>query len=135
MLDVLGANYYWNNQWVHRGRALSPDDPRSRPLSALLAALHARYGRPLFLAETSIEGEGRAAWLRGVAEQVRDAMCAGVPVEGICLYPVLSHPGWSNGRMCPNGLFEMEPRHGRRPVHAPTAAELRLQQAAFKALL
>src|SRR3954447_15215000 len=134
MLDVLGANYYWNNQWVHRGRALSPDDPRSRPLSALLAALHARYGRPLFLAETSIEGEGRAAWLRGVAEQVRHAMCAGVPVEGICLYPVLSHPGWSNGRVCPNGLFEMQPRHGRRPVHAPMAAELRRQQAAFAAM-
>jgi hypothetical protein len=62
-------------------------------------------------------------------------MCAGVPVEGICLYPVLSHPGWSNGRMCPNGLFEMEPRHGRRPVHAPMAAELRRQQAAFEALI
>ena len=116
MLDVLGANYYWNNQWVDRGRTLSPNDSRREKLSALLAALHARYGRPLFLAETSIEGEGRAAWLRGVAEEVRAAICAGVPVEGVCLYPVLSHPGWSNGRMCPNGLFEMEPRHGRRPA-------------------
>src|SRR4051794_39303433 len=90
MLDVLGANYYWNNQWVHRGRALSPDDSRRKKLGALLAALHARYRRPLFVAETSIEGEGRATWLRGVAEEVRAAMAAGVPIEGICLYPVLS---------------------------------------------
>src|SRR4051794_34931546 len=45
MLDVLGANYYWNNQWVDRGRTLSPNDFRREKLSALLAALHARYGR------------------------------------------------------------------------------------------
>jgi hypothetical protein len=46
---------------------------------------------------------------------------------------VLSHPGWDNDRYCPNGLLEMEPRHGRRPVHAPLARELRLQQAEFAA--
>jgi len=132
MLDVVGANYYWNNQWVHRGRALTLDDARRTRLRALVASLQARYGRPLFLAETSIEGEGRAAWLRGVAEEVHAAIRGGVPVEGICLYPVLSHPGWSNGRMCPNGLFEMAPRHGRRPVHTPIAAELRRQQALFE---
>ena len=31
MLDVVGVNYYWNNQWVHRGRALTLDDPRRKP--------------------------------------------------------------------------------------------------------
>ncbi|HEY0206868.1 MAG TPA: hypothetical protein VGC15_22280, partial [Acetobacteraceae bacterium] len=134
MLDVLGANYYWNNQWVHRGRALAPTDPRRKPLSALLAALHARYDRPLFLAETGIEGDKRADWLRSVATEVQAAVHAGVPMEGVCLYPVLSHPGWSNGRMCPNGLFEMQPRHGLRPVYDPLAAELRQQQALFEAL-
>ena len=52
-----------------------------------------------------------------------------VPVEGgVCLYLVPSHPGWDH-RHCPNGLFEMEPRHdGRRPVRAPLAAEFRLQR-------
>ena len=60
---------------------------------------------------------------------------AGVPVEGICLYPVLSHPGWDDERYYPNGLLEMEPRHdGRRPVHAPLARELRRQQAGLAAL-
>lgn len=133
MLDVLGANYYWNNQWVHRGRALALDDPRRRPLRDLLAAVHVRYGRPLFLAETSIEGDGRAAWLRHVAEEVGGALRSGVPMEGICLYPVLSHPGWRNGRLCRNGLFELHPLHGLRPVHEPLAAELRRQQSLFGA--
>ena len=54
-----------------------------------------------------------------------------MPVEGICLYPVLSHPGWDNDRYCPNGLLEMEPKHGRRPVHQPLARELRRQQQEF----
>ena len=134
MLDVLGANYYWNNQWVHGGHALAPTDPRRKPLSALLTALHARYGRPLFLAETGIEGDKRADWLRSVAAEVQAAVRAGVPMEGVCLYPVLSHPGWSNGRMCPNGLFEMLPRHGLRPVYAPLAAELHRQQGLFEAM-
>ena len=49
---------------------------------------------------------------------------------------MLSHPGWDDDRYCPNGLFEMEPVGGgrRRPVHAPLAAELQLQQDLFAVL-
>ncbi len=66
---------------------------------------------------------------------MRGAIRAGVPMEGMCLYPVLSHLGWDDDRYCPNGLFELEPRHGgRRPVHAPLAQEVRRQQAEFAAL-
>ncbi len=66
---------------------------------------------------------------------MREAVRRGVPVEGVCLYPVLSHPGWDDERYCANGLFEMEPHHDdRRPVHAPLAAELRHQQGLFAVL-
>ncbi len=144
VFDVVGVNYYWNNQWscagewlpeghwLCEGEPLSPFDPRTRPLHALLAAVHERYGRPLFLSETSIEGDLRAAWLRYIGGEVREALRRGVPVEGVCLYPVLSHPGWDDDRYCANGLFEMEPlRNGHRPVHEPLAAELRWQQRLF----
>ena len=134
LLDVVGVNYYWDNQWEHGGGPISPFDPRARPLHALLAAVHARYGRPLFLAETSIEGELRASWLRHVAGEVREAVRRGVPVEGVCLYPVLSHPGWEDDRYCPNGLLEMAARDGRRIEHAPLAAELRCQHRLFGVL-
>lgn len=147
MLDVLGINYYWNNQWACDGQWLLPDqwscegdplspfDPRHRPLQDLLALVHARYGRPVFVAETSIEGDKRAAWLDHVGLQVRAALRAGVPVQGICLYPVLSHPGWEDNRYCANGLLEMGENQstGPRPVHAPLAAELRRQQQLFEA--
>ncbi len=144
-LDVVGVNYYWNNQWLCQkaqqiegqwlcdGEPMSPFDPRTRPLRALLADVHARYGRPLLIAETSIEGDHRAGWLRHVATEARAAVRAGVPLEGLCLYPVLSHPGWEDDRYCANGLLEMEVRDGRRVEHAPLAAELRRQQRLFAA--
>jgi hypothetical protein len=133
MLDIIGVNYYWNNQWLHEGEreAVLPSDPRHRPLRELLVAVNARYRRPIFMAETSIEGEERAPWLRYIGEEVRAAMRAGVPLEGICLYPVLSHPGWDDGRYCPNGLFELLPEGTSRPVHAPLASELKEQQRLF----
>lgn len=139
ILDAIGVNFYWNNQWwLHEGRDAAPlsvFDERWVPLRDLLAKVHRQYRRPIFLAETSIEGHRRGLWLRYVSEEVREAIRAGVPVEGICLYPVLSHPGWDDDRYCPNGLLEMEHRHGRRAVYAPLAQELRRQQADFAALL
>jgi hypothetical protein len=132
--DVQGVNYYWNNQWEHRGRTIRMGRPRHRPFRELLAENYARYGRPLFISETSIEGTPRPAWLRYVGEEVRAAIRAGIPVEAICLYPVVSHLGWVNDRYCPNGLFEMHPVNGRRPVVAPLAAELARQQAMFEAM-
>jgi hypothetical protein len=137
IIDIVGVNYYWNNQWLHGGEreAVLPADPLHRPLRLLFADVYARYRRPIFLAETSIEGDERAPWLRYVCEEVRAAMRAGVPIEGICLYPVLSHPGWDDDRYCPNGLFELQPDGDRRPVHAPLAEELREQQRLFDALL
>lgn len=136
MIDVIGVNYYWNNQWLHGGerQPVLPSDPGHRPLRDLLAEIYARYRRPIFMAETSIEGEQRAPWLRYIGEEVRAAIRVGVPVEGICLYPVLSHRGWDNDRYCPNGLFELHPSDGRRPVHASLAAELREQQRMFRGM-
>lgn len=148
-IDAVGVNFYWNNQWLYpdapRPADAGPDwrpsrdplsvyDPRWRPFRDMLAEVHARYRRPVFVAETSIEGAPRAAWLQHVCEEVRAALRMGVPVEGICLYPVLSHPGWDDDRYCPNGLFELETRQERRVVHAPLAAELHRQQAVFGAL-
>ncbi len=137
-VDVMGVNFYWNNQWEHQGSygmPLSPYDERWRPLRHLLADVHERYQRRLFVAETSCEGNRRAFWFSYVAEEVREALRMGLPVEGICLYPVMSHLGWDNDRYCDNGLLELESHHGRRMVHAPLAQELRRQQAEFAALL
>ncbi|WP_156679450.1 glycosyltransferase family 4 protein [Sphingomonas profundi] len=128
LLDIVGVNYYHNNQWIHGGPPIDRRHPLYRPFHRLLAETHARYGRPIFIAETGIEGDARPEWLAYVCEEVRRAIALGVPVAGICLYPVLDHPGWDDGRYCPNGLLHDEGLAPRR-AYAPLARELARQQA------
>jgi beta-glucosidase/6-phospho-beta-glucosidase/beta-galactosidase len=133
LLDVVGVNYYCHNQWRHGGGPIAWDgsDADYLPFSRLLAANHARYGRPILIAETGIEAELRPVWLRSVCDEVAVAMAAGVPVEGICLYPVMNHPGWDDERHCPNGLIDYDRASFRRHVHQPLADELARQHERF----
>lgn len=129
-LDVIGVNYYFNNQWIHGEGPIDVGHPLYRPFRYLLIDTYARYGRPIFVAETGTEAERRPSWLAYVCAEVEAAMQAGVPVEGICLYPVLDHPGWDDERYCPNGLLQLD-----RTVHAPLATELAHQRQRFERLL
>ena len=89
-MDIVGVNYYLHNQWVDGDLPVAVDHADYCPLSQLLADVYDRYRRPMFLAETGIEGDVRPAWFRVVGHEVAQARQAGVPVEGICLYPVLT---------------------------------------------
>ncbi len=124
-LDVVGVNYYWNNQWIHGGPPIDVDHALHRPLSDLLVEVAARYDRPVMLAETGTEGARRAAWFDHVMTQTHHARRRGVRVEGVCLYPIADHPGWDDDRMCPNGLLGADPSSGTRDVHVPLARMLR----------
>jgi beta-glucosidase/6-phospho-beta-glucosidase/beta-galactosidase len=104
-----------------------PSDPRYRHVRDMLAEIHQRYGRPVFVAETGIEDESRPAWLRYMGNEVAGAPAAGVPVEGLCLYPVLNHPGWDDDRHCHNGMLDYADDSGHREVYAPLARELKRQ--------
>lgn len=98
-LDILGFNYYYDNQkdiscpmclpWANESA-----DPRWRPLRSLFEEVWTRYGRPIALTETSHAGEHRPNWLGFVAEECAAAMRAGIPIWGICLYPILDRPDW-----------------------------------------
>jgi hypothetical protein len=123
-LDIIGLNYYPNNQWIYRGPALTPEHPSYRPLRDLIAEVFQRYHRPMFIAETGAEGVVRPAWLRYVCHEVRAALDAGLPVHGICLYPIVDHPGWVDERHCPNGLWDYPAPDGHRPIYEPLAREL-----------
>lgn len=127
----MGLNFYPSNQWIYHGRKLKWTEPLYRPLRELLADVYARYGRPLIISETGTEGKDRPLWFRYVVEEVYAAMQAGVPIQGICLYPILNHPGWDNDRYCPNGLWDYADSNGERSIYTPLAEELRRQQARF----
>lgn len=132
-LDILGINYYSDNQWYLGGPTIERGHPDYRPFAGILAELHQRYARPLLIAETGAEGDQRAEWLRYVSDQVELARERGVPVEGICLYPILDYPGWEDDRHCPTGLLGFADHSGRRPVDADLAEELKRQQLRFVA--
>ena len=136
-LDVVGVNYYVHNQWYYpggHGSMISPSSPRSRPLHELLEEVNRRYRRPVFIAETGIEDEARPAWLTYVAHEAREALRKGVDLQGICLYPVVNHPGWEDDRHCHNGLWDYADDDGVRPIYVPLARSITRQRRAIERL-
>jgi hypothetical protein len=133
-LDILGLNFYPHNQWVYnlkgirrigKFQPLSRKHPSYRPFRQMLDEIDKRYHRPIFIAETGAEGRPRAGWFRYVCEEVDAAVNAGVPVHGICLYPILNHPGWLDDRHCHNGLWDYPNSRGERKIYKPLADELK----------
>jgi beta-glucosidase/6-phospho-beta-glucosidase/beta-galactosidase len=131
-LDIIGVNYYSNNQWVHGSPPMHRMDPLYRKFRHILNGVYNRYRRPLFVSETGIEGDERPDWLRYISEEVRAAVEMGVPVEGICLYPIVNHPGWDDERHCHNGLWDYPNARGEREIYQPLADELRQQRVLFE---
>lgn len=118
-LDVIGVNFYHANQWEHPDRRLrwedTPRDRRWAPLRRLLGEVYDRYGRPLFIAETSHFGAGRARWLAEVTDEVARTRATGVPVEGLCLYPIIDRPDWDDpDHWHHSGLWDLRPAAGAR---------------------
>jgi hypothetical protein len=128
-LDIMGVNFYYNNQWIDGGRPVHLGEGLHRPLHELLAWAYNRYRRPFFIAETGTESGGRAPWLHYVCDEVAEARENGTPVEGVCLYPILNHLGWDDDRHCHNGMFCGVAPNGARTVDVRLAAELKRQQS------
>jgi len=127
-IDVIGVNFYDRNQWWNHGNTIRRGEPEYRPFREILAEVHERYQVPLFVSETGTENEDRPDWLAYIAAEVRAAIVSGVPVHGICLYPILNHPGWDDDRHCYNGLWDYPEPDGSRQIYQPLADELERQQ-------
>ncbi|MDB5868179.1 MAG: glycosyl transferase group 1 [Polaromonas sp.] len=138
-LDIVGINYYHDNQWAfHGGKPLlwHLKDPRRKPLHELVDSVWQRYHAPMLIAETSHVGEGRGQWLDDVARQVMRCRQRGMPVEGVCLYPIIDRHGWDDFSHWHNsGLWEVgqpQPAPGQglqeRILCQPYAEQLRRWQ-------
>ncbi len=134
-LDLLGFNFYYNNQWVYEQDRLqweAPRDPRWIPLAQLLTNAYRRYNRPICLSETSHLGQGRGDWIMYVANEVRDAIDLGVDVHGVCLYPIIDRPNWDRlGQYHHSGLWDLAlrgPDPLARVLSEPYAVALRAAQ-------
>ncbi len=126
-LDLIGVNYYWDNQWIHNGPRTPTGHPQHRPLHRMLADTWERYHRPIVITETGVEGSTSAGWLGYVAAEVRQAQRLGIPLLGVCFYPVMDYPGWDNNRHCSCGLIEASPDWSIRQLRPDLLYELHLQ--------
>ena len=136
-LDIVGINYYHDNQWSDQGQGAEPlhwhlRNPLRKPLGELLDAVWQRYRVPMMLAETSHVGDGRGQWLDDVAREVSLSRARGTPLEGICLYPAIDRHGWDDvSHWHHSGLWEVKaarpedgPALSRRVLCEPYAQQL-----------
>lgn len=127
-LDIVGINYYWTNQW-ELGRDREPlrnDDPRLVPLRDLVRKVWERYRRDLLITETTHVNELRPGWVRYVTEEAEALLQEGVPLRGVCLYPILGMPEWHSQEWTPMGLWDLVHERGTlmRQVCRPMLEEL-----------
>ena len=134
VMNVIGLNYYFHNQWHHPSRRKIPlGHEVYRPLADILHEFHDRYNKPLVIAETGIEDDERPDWFRYVCEQTSLARSSGVDINGVCLYPIVNHPGWDDDRHCHNGLWDYADDEGRREIYEPLASEIEYQKGLLRA--
>lgn len=132
-LDLIGVNFYPHNEWfynlnnfrrIRKFAPLSRRHPLYRPFREILGEVYERYHRPLFVAETGAEDRARAGWLRYICQETEAARAQGIPVHGICLYPIVNHPGWIDDRHCYNALWDYPQADGNRKIYEPLAREI-----------
>jgi beta-glucosidase/6-phospho-beta-glucosidase/beta-galactosidase len=135
LVDIIGLNYYYNNQWIVGTGHFLPwaneeDDPRWRSLASLLMEAQNRYQLPLVIAETSHPKEDRPLWITYIGKTCVDALEMGVNLQGICLYPIIDRPDWDHltdwhqSGLWDSNIFDPNERH----LYKPYAAALLLAQ-------
>jgi beta-glucosidase len=104
--DVIGLNYYPELSCRELVRldgtvAHVAYDAGIGPLEQILRHWHARYGRPLMITETAVEGsaEKKLAWLDELVAGVGRLRADGVPVQGLTWWPLVDFVdwGWASG--------------------------------------
>lgn len=135
-LDILGFNFYYNNQWeFSTNHRLNWNDlvmdSRWRSLDDLLWEAHQRYNRPMVLSETSHPGLDRPLWIERIGLECSQAIREGVPLWGICLYPIIDRPNWDHmDDWHLAGLWDVDYLGGEmtRVLHGPSALALGVAQ-------
>jgi hypothetical protein len=131
LIDVVGLNFYYNNQWIMDTGEFLPwandrQDPRWRSLSSLLIEVQKRYTLPLIIAETSHPEEDRPLWITHITKSCQDAIEAGVKLLGVCLYPIIDRPDWDHlDNWHRAGLWDAHPAQpDKRILYRPYAKAL-----------
>lgn len=118
LFDMVGFNYYYNNQWDTSNRIFPwPETERKlTPFSKILEKAYYRYKKPIVLTETGHFGSGRSQWLEEITLECDRALSLGVDLKGICIYPVIDRPDWDDLSSYSNcGLWDLDEHKNRVP--------------------
>ena len=132
-LDIIGVNYYYNNQeWVIRDTnnpgayaswGMHWQSPERISFAQLLYEIHERYQRPMVVTETGSHGDLRERWWIRTLSEIDDALQT-LPLYGICAYPVIDYPDWHGHHLTNSGFWDFETgdKACRRIPHAASIA-------------
>ena len=122
-LDVVGINYYWTCQWEQgqHNSFLAANDARRLGLPQLVRQVWDRYGGDLMISETMHWGDQRPGWMLELGDDIEQILGDGVPLAGVCLYPILSMQNWHAPRDWTSmGLWDLDCHNGMcRVLHQP----------------
>lgn len=98
-LDLIGVNFYFNNQWTYENHLFipwndMPPNPYWRSLHSMVEEVFINHGRPVVISETSHPGEDRPLWLQMIRKECEAMWQSGLPLYGCCIYPVIDRPDW-----------------------------------------
>jgi beta-glucosidase/6-phospho-beta-glucosidase/beta-galactosidase len=117
-VDIIGANYYiYNQEWItgedlldaHCHKMMPLDSSDRVPLKDMLQEVADRYpDHPIVLTETGCIGDLRVPWWKLIFREVDDALAAGIPLFGVCAYPVIDRPDWHDLHLTNSGFWDFE---------------------------
>jgi beta-glucosidase/6-phospho-beta-glucosidase/beta-galactosidase len=130
-LQILGGNYYIDNQeWIvnrsssekPKHRTISWEHPDRKPLDEILKIIYQRYKKPFLISETGSYGINRVKFWNRTLVEIDYALEKGIPVLGVCAYPVIDRPDWDNFKLTNSGLWDFKRGDHKlnRIPHKPT---------------
>jgi beta-glucosidase/6-phospho-beta-glucosidase/beta-galactosidase/glycosyltransferase involved in cell wall biosynthesis len=116
--DVLGLDYYPHGDWqldYENGRVRQRRADVPAGLRGVARQYFDRYGLPMLVTETSIEGRpiNREIWLEQLVSDAAELRREGVPLLGLIWWPLLDHLDWDGamthrvGKLHEVGLYKL----------------------------
>lgn len=130
-LDIIGVNFYFNNQWTLNEHQCIPWDcdppnPMWRSLSSLVEEVYLQYRRPVVISETSIPEHKGYSWLKMIHKECIKIIKKEIPLYGCCIYPIIDRPDWDFPEIWHHsGLWDIpDPSNLHREIHQESLVAL-----------
>lgn len=116
-IDIVGLNYYISNQdivkkFLENGAIetyhLSMQSRLRVGFDVMMQDVYERYQKPIVITETGSYGSLRMPWWRRLLKDMDAAFAKQIPLLGVCSYPIIDRPDWSNGQLTNSGFWDFE---------------------------